>query len=254
MITPTSDRSELEDSVFSMYRSLAIGRNDVCQRCRLSQGEVEVWGPISIYHVGNRFGDDGQRILFAGKTARAAIGEDEEDEVDDTTSWSEGAIRGKGTGAGARRWPYWTYTRAIIEELYGSLDDGWEKVALTNLLKCNLGSRTDTSSPTMKNCCLRDLGVFRREMQIIQPRNIVLYAGRAYDDYLGDLFPEGWRSVRETNRDTTRPCGRKDLPWLEAEVLRDGVLASRVLRTGHPERMNKAEFVRMVVEWLRQSC
>ena len=73
--------------------------------------------------------------------------------------------------------------------LPGAGADGWEKVALTNLLKCNLGSTTDTSSTVMKNFCLRDLGVFRRELQIIQPRKIVLYTGRAYDDYLEDLFP-----------------------------------------------------------------
>jgi hypothetical protein len=243
--------SRLEDSVFRMYGDCAVGRKDVCQRCRQSVGEDKLRGPLSIYQVGKEFTGDDQRILFAGKTARDGIYEHEENGVDDVTAFADRVMSGEFRRAG--RWAYWSYTRAIIEAIFGSAERGWERVALTNMLKCNCSDTVDASTPSMKVCCLRELGAFRREVELIRPRKIVLYAGWSYDEYLEDMFPEGLRNVAGTDRATTRRCGKKDIPWWQAEVWTAGTVKCHVLRTAHPERKKKAEFVPMVVEWLRQS-
>jgi hypothetical protein len=121
-----------------------------------------MWAPCSVGTTG--------AFLFAGKTARGEPGEDQGGVVD-TTRWSSLAIGKRRPRAGS--WAYWAYTRAIIERLYGSLEDGWERVAFTNVVKCNA---VDVTNAVMMNNCLRELGLFRQEIEIIRPRCVVACA------------------------------------------------------------------------------
>jgi hypothetical protein len=107
------------------------------------------------------------------------------------------------------------------------------------------------TSDVMKQNCLLTLGVFRQEIEIVQPRAMVLYVGTGYDCYMGKtLFGERWRDREGSDKGTKVQCGNKAMPWWEGEIQLDGDVTCRVLRTGHPERKNKHDFVKLVVEWL----
>jgi hypothetical protein len=135
--------SPLEERIFRMYDDAGLGRNPTCGECADSALGFKFSGPVSIWHVGKNFGEDGRSIVFVGKTARGRIDDCEAQGVDDTTSWADLAIRGREPKV--RGWAYWAYTRAIIERLYGSLDEGWERVAFTNLVKMQHLPRPSTT-------------------------------------------------------------------------------------------------------------
>jgi hypothetical protein len=207
--------------------------------------------PLSIWHVGENFADDERRILFVGKTARGYVGDEESYPFYDTTAWADEAISGT-EQYGAGSWPYWSYTKEIIERVHGTpIQESWQRVAFTNLMKCNNGTTRDTTPWEMKLRCLRQLRVFKREVEIIEPRTIVYYTGCDYDAFLGDaLFGSDWLDVPGTGQAFAKSCGNKNLPWWEGGIKRKDGTVCRVLRTGHPERKKREAYVRLVVDWL----
>jgi hypothetical protein len=255
--------SNLEEAVFRMYSRIGVraedapDRNQHCQECTesLCGTGFELRGAMEIYHVGNEFGRDPRRILFAGKTARDVIdecGDANSKDPYDPTCWAHRVIQNKEGRAG--KWAFWAYTRSIIRELYGDdLEAGWEQVAMTNVVKCNAVSKDSDgeTNATMRESCLLNLRVFRYELDVIRPNCIVLFLGQHFDNYLGDrLFPGQWKDTVVSKK---VPCGRKELVWWEGEVLEEGKRKHRILRISHPERKKKDEFVRYVVDWLNRS-
>jgi len=239
-------KSAGENEIFALYRELDLWSNPTCRDCRDSVDALV--GPIAVWQVGRHFHEDDYRVLFAGKTARGEpCGEAVGDYVDGT-SWSDEVIANRNL-AGAGRWAYWAYTRAIIESVYGSLEDGWESVAFTNLVKCNASRGIDLSPFVLKRNCLDTMRVFRQEIETIKPKAVVIYSGTSYDDFLGHGLFDKWVDVG-SSRQSRLPCGQKQMPWWEGLgtlSYGDGI---RVLRVGHPERMKKADFVRLVSNWI----
>lgn len=119
-------------------------------------------------------------------------------------------------------------------------------------MKCNNGTDKDTTPFEMKRQCLLELSVFKREVEILRPRAIVFYTGWSYDAFLGEsLFAEEWQDIPGAGRDFMVPCGKKRLPWWEGAVKRDGQTVCRVLRTAHPERKKRSDFVGLISGWLK---
>jgi hypothetical protein len=117
-----------EKRIWDLYSQLNLWTNPVCAKCKSTTGKLS--GPISIWQVGEDYESDAYRLGFIGKTARG--GHEEEEQLAergfiDWTSWTNDAIRDKG-------WHHWSYTRAIIESLFGSVENGWRRVAFTNLV------------------------------------------------------------------------------------------------------------------------
>ena len=86
---------------------------------------------------------------------------------------------------------------------------------------------------------------------IIRPRSIVLYAGERLRRLPPGYVPgrlETSKRRRPTERDAPRAAEGSSV----VERGRNGVWRYRVLRTGHPERKKRVEFIKMVVEWLKQ--
>jgi hypothetical protein len=251
-------RSQLEEKVFAMYKDKQLWGNQHCLDCReaVDPGNEKMEGPVSIWHCGEHFlsESDPYRILFVGKTAVDCPSETQVDGVFDVTGWADEAIMGDNSRA--QRSAYWVYTRAIISNIYNNLDldAAWERIAFTNLLKCNTSTTQDTSPGAMKDYCLRKLGVFAAELRVLRPRTIVIYSGGQYDEYLGEaLFGEGWRDDPDSGREHKIQCGAKSLRWWSGSVVSGELAGCRVLRTDHPERKKKAEYVNFVADWIRTS-
>ena len=46
-------------------------------------------------------------------------------------------------------WPYWRYTRLIAEQMFGGWQQGWDRIALSNIVKVHDGRRDfeETGAP-----------------------------------------------------------------------------------------------------------
>ena len=223
-----------EKSVFDMYGRCGLGTSKQCSSCRKENPGLSK--PISIWHVGDRYSVSEHRVLFVGKAARGSIEQD------------AGSINGvlNGTAVAGQLyhavgWPFWSYTKAIANELYGE-GDAWEKIAMTNMVKCNASETVDTTTGAAKwNCA----GYLRREIELLLPKNIVFYTNAWYDDAVASLFD---RIEDPDRRDV--PCGQKQMHlWSFSGVI--GGHTMRVLRAGHPERMQKADYTGQIIAFIR---
>src|SRR5208283_2377215 len=137
-----------EKAVFDLYRSLKLWANPICTQCR-EAARPDLSGPVGIWQVGTAFADDPYRLVFVGKNARGSIRDNVQEELVnsgfiDATGEADKWIREKWAA-------YWHYTAAVIEQLYGSLQAGWERIAFTNLVKCNNSMDVDTTSTETKS-------------------------------------------------------------------------------------------------------
>lgn len=227
--------NDCENNLLKLYEELHFNENPICQKCRKENPALT--RPIGAWLVGNNFYRNKDRILFVGKNARGEPGETYGD-----FQFTFGDSRDR---LWHKKWPYWSYTRAIAEHLYGN--DSIENIAFTNIVKCNDSYGKDTTSWQAKNYCIGELSVIRKEAAVIRPTHIIFYTSWKYDDYIPKIF-----DTFTTVKSSKILIGKKEMPWLEAY----GSLNKQkinILRIGHPERMKKSDYVSAVCEWVRQA-
>lgn len=223
-----------EKSVFDMYKRCGLGSSEKCSFCR--KENPGLFKPISIWHIGEQYAMSKHRVLFVGKAARGSIEQDASNinSVSDGTALAGQLYHEVG-------WPFWSYTRAIANELYGE-GKGWEEIAMTNMVKCNSSETVDTTRDSVKwNCA----GYLRREIELLMPKNIIFYTNAWYDDAVASLFDK----IENTDhRDV--PCGQKQMHLWSFSGMVNGH-AVRVLRAGHPERMQKADYTSQIIAFIQ---
>jgi hypothetical protein len=52
---------------------LKLGTNPVCTECIEENNQRRISPPISIFHIGENFGNDKYKVLFVGKNARGTL-------------------------------------------------------------------------------------------------------------------------------------------------------------------------------------
>jgi hypothetical protein len=233
-------------SIIQLLHSLNAGKNSICQTCRIENPDIaNAVGPwLSCKQVNH-----GNGIAFVGKVARGDdMGVSVSDKLIDVGSIGINLIK-------ENNWSYWAYTRDIMEKVYGSLDTALLHTSLTNLIKCNNSTTQDTSTSSQANNCIRNNNFIFKELELVSPKAVVFYTGREYDDYILNMKPEAAaRFLDETDRDASISIGQKLLPWWSRKYYAaDGTLLTCFLRIGHPERMNKLQYVEEVANWLKSS-
>jgi len=239
-VTRDTFRSLFEDR-------LHLLQNAACERC-----DAQIRKPLLPWIVGARFLDSAERIMFVGKPHRGLPGELLPSGVIDPTKMVAEYLWDIG-------WPYWSYTREIAEHLYGP--DASDYIAFTNLIKCtNVGaddgssSSADGTSYTMAGCCVSDLGVVWREIEEVRPLTLVFYTYGLFREVLRSVPVAIEGSLREvTPIDHFVACRNKNLGWWERICRTSWTDNLRILVMGHPERMGRAEFVRLLTKWIRPS-
>lgn len=157
----------------------------------------------------------------------------------------------------AKNWPYWRYTRDVAERLYGP--DAHDFIAFTNLIKCtNVGgeagstSAADTTSYRMVQCCVAELGVIWKEIELLRPFNLVFYSYSLFRDVLRSIPVAEEGSLREiTPEGNFVMCRNKRLHWWDRTCRTLWTDNLRILVTGHPERMGRNEYVHLLSTWLK---
>jgi hypothetical protein len=110
----------------------------------------------------------------------------------------------------------------------------------------------DTTSWNTKAKCMDELRVTWRELEILEPRNVICYSGSGYDEFI-DRYTSSFDHVDITDKHHSFLVGKKQMLWWERHCLDRNGRKFRFLRTSHPERKNKPEFVDPLVRWLRNA-
>lgn len=220
-----------EQALLTMYKIRQLGCDKTCKQCR-QQNQLE-WLPTSAWFVGDLFDSDKYKLLFIGKSARGNPGNKNE-------SFSN--VFEDGRKLWNKSWPYWSYTREIVQKLYG--DDSAEHIAFTNIVKCNNSLTGDKTTDSMKQYCITQNGFIKNEINILKPNIIIFYTGYNYDTYIHTIFDKF-----EPTIDSTIANGKVNIPWLETTVQLNGK-NMYLLRTAHPQNKNKEDFVNAIVNWI----
>ena len=235
---------ELEKKVYDEYLHIGIRQCKECQECCKAEllNNGREFYTTGIWVVGDNYPKN--RVLFVGKVARGKGGGKliKNNDIYDCTESSRGLWK--------NNWAYWSYTREICEKVFNK-SESIENIAFTNIIKCNSSDTTDKTTFETKEYCIKKVQVFRKELLQLQPHIIVFYTGKDYDNY---IFEEGciFDTIKSGfDYDNRIPIGRKRVPWLEAEAELDHTHIS-LLRTGHPERLNKSDFVDKVSDWIKK--
>ena len=216
-----------EEEIFKMYDEIKIAKNEICTDCKVIVNDL--YSPVTIWQVGNFFNNDKYKILFVGKNARGPLGNfyDCIKEADKLIDCS---------------WPYWSYTKAIFNKIYPDSEvNAWEKIAFTNIVKCNNSVSVDTTTEKIKENCILKLQVLKREVSILKPNYMVFYTGKDYDHYIQEVF-----NIK-IDASKRKQIGRRQIPWNEFSIYENGHI-TKCLRTAHPERKKKDDFVNSIAE------
>ncbi len=234
--------NRIEQKLLSLYDEMNLGHCEICQKCKKENPNLYPKA-VGCWFVGKAYEEQKKRILFIGKNARGMPAKDYEENQNGKGFLEE--FRYTRDGLWDMSWAYWSYTRAICHELFGSL--GMEAIAFTNMVKCNGSDTVDTTTDSMRNHCIYELRVIKKEIETIQPSHVVCYTGGYYDYWLADLFDK-----LECTEAIHVPIGKKQMPFAEFDATSLGN-SIRVLRIGHPERKQKDAYVSTVVKWVKDN-
>lgn len=231
----------LEEKILSCYNEIGLGTCAVCTHCRIDNPALYSKA-VGMWFVGKFFEEQKNRVLFIGKNARGMPAKEYKENQNSKGFLEE--FRYSRENLINKSWPYWSYTKEISKRLFG--DMAMEAVAFTNMVKCNGSDTIDTTTDSMKDYCIGDLAVVRHEVEIIRPTHIVLYTGTSYDSWLSPVFDK-----IDCFSNTSIEIGKKKMPYGEYRCKLNHERI-RVLRIGHPERMQKEAFVSTVVTWINK--
>ena len=234
--------NEIEKKLISLYDEIGLGTCDICKKCKTDNPGLYSKA-VGCWFVGNEFSNQAKRILFVGKNARGIPAHDYEENQNDKGFLEE--FRYTRDILWNKGWAYWSYTREICKELFGSL--GVEAVAFTNMIKCNGSDSIDTTTDSTKDYCIHELGVIKREIEVIKPTHIICYIGDSYNHWLIDLFDK-----LECMKSTKIPVGKKEITFADFDAVLQG-RKIKVLKIAHPERKKKNAYISAVVNWINNN-
>lgn len=228
---------------------LRLLNNDVCRECR-----PRIPHPLAVWHIGQDFAAASIRILFVGKPHRGIEGG-----IPGGTTLPSGLIDARRLVERELRWkswPYWSYTLDIARIVHGSTAAGWNRIAMTNLVKCTNvchgEDSSDASTLDMTRRCVLEVGVLTAELEILRPTHVIFYTASFFPEVLLSASLGATTSWQDVTNER-RPCGKKLLPWRHRVADTPWASPMNVLITGHPERMNRLEYTNMIADWVARA-
>lgn len=204
--------------------------------------------PVSLWHVGNEFGQTANRVVFVGKTAVNGQELTIRNGVRDASERGRDLFASDFSG-------YWTYTKEIASSWLGiGPMPAIEYVAVTNMVKCNASDgaiRKDQTLDHMRETCADRLGIVWAELEILKPRRVVFMTGENYDEQIGRYLAD-FELKEVTTRSHRIAIGQKQMLWWHRRFGRSSQETCDILRIGHPERLKKEKYVELVAAWLRE--
>ena len=179
----------LAEQMCELYVSRNVGTGGVCATCKEESRKAgnEHIGPVPIYHIGEHYHEDPYRLVFVGSVAygwdeilgdrRLSDPEQCPKIMEDVEERFREIFFHEGT-----QYRYIGALRAIVSKVFGSLESGYSRVAITNIIHCNAGNiRGGVKSHMGYYCAHGDTGLMltKRELDVLKPEHMVSLAGRS---------------------------------------------------------------------------
>jgi len=221
---------------------LDIPNNISCLEC-----DAEYKNPLLPWHIGEKYFSPDGGILFAGKPHRGTPGKARKSGILDARERANELYLKKS-------WAYWSYPKAILTKVYGSSSEGWKYIAFTNIIKCTSTNSTDKTSYLCADKCINNNQVIFEEIRQLKPRKIVLFTWSLHRQLLVNLPIAKENTVMEhTDINHTINCGKKMLGWWSRSFESTWDTNVDILVVGHPERMKKNDYIKLISKWLINS-
>ena len=228
-------------------KSYQIPFNKNCELCDVNK---ELKYPLLPWIVGSKYFETKERIMIIGKPHRGIPGKLLKSMIINPNSKENNCLEWMKNEC---TWAYWSYTKEILKRIYPN-QDVWDFVSFTNIIKCTNtaddGTHIDKTTWKMANQCIKENGIIFKEIEKLKPRTIVFYIFSLFNDFLNE-FPFSNEIIDEKSKHNKITCGQKQLPWWERTIKTNWDSKVRDLVTGHPQRMQKKEFVEKIVAWIQ---
>lgn len=208
---------ETSNEIIDYYINNNVGYSEICLQCRAyakKKGTNIKNGPMPFFHIGKNFNDGNIRPLFIGIVAYGWEGElgntffnstqDErrnnkqhvihsiEDRIDDLF------FHKRKFHADEHRMRFFSYLRSATHDIFGT--EGYSKIALTNLLKCNNGAVRSKDYPLRCfDYCIRSnfAGNLMKDIEILNPSHVILLTKNhnRYYRYLKLIEAKGIKTI-----------------------------------------------------------
>ncbi len=187
---------QLLDNIYDMYITSQIGFNDICNKCREHSNKKNFplkFGPVPIFHVGKDYGKQEKKLLFIGKVAygwgeyglyerwgSAITGDQESKEYLKNTI--EERVKELFINPINK---YFKYLNNSLSEIYGSAQEAYDRIAITNFVHCNDGRVMDfLSQKTRDNCASKTKnGFIHKEIEILKPTHVFVLTKSLKKEY-----------------------------------------------------------------------
>jgi len=228
--------------------------NGDCEGCKVycKEHELEIHGPLSFFNVGNEFENDKYKVVFVGKTHWY-----NSEEVKKLKFFPDSIFRDCRNDCLEMFKTYssrsfWGQLRSITKKLYPnfkSIEELLQKIAITNLTKCNTSKGfRDTTPYALTERCIE---LFEKEIKILNPKHLIFFTGADYDNYLLRLnFGFQNHPLEKTSQTSRREIGNSSPLWWEREYS-DSKRSMKVLRTRHPVIAPRG-FPDEIVGWVKE--
>lgn len=228
---------------------LNIPHNGKCSNC-----DAKYKKPLLPWQIGAKYYTEKGGVFIAGKPHRGDL---KAETTKGIIVKASGVIDGRRLGERLffkeKKWPYWSYTREVLNSIYGTSEESWEHITFTNIVKC---SSTDAGDKTSRLCakqCIIENNVIFKEIELLKPKKILFFTWSMHRDLLYEIpFAKEGTIIEHTSNDYRRKCGAKQLGWWDRTLIANWGSKVDFLVLGHPERMKKVEYVAMVSEWLKK--
>jgi hypothetical protein len=222
-------------------KELDIPNNEICKTCDSSFKQ-----PLLPWNIGEKYFTEKGRIFIAGKPHRGTPG----NLIDNTII--DGRARGKELFL-KKNWPYWNYTKIILNNIFHSSEESWKHIAFSNVVKCTSTNNQDKTSLECAEHCIIHNKVIFKEIELLQPRKVLFFTWHLHRHLFKEIpFAKTTTIIEHTNINFKKDCGAKKLGWWERSFMSTWNTKVDFLIVGHPERMKKEEYVNLITEWLQK--
>ena len=237
----------LETEILQVYNK----NKEKCERCKAycKKHEREMHGPLSYFKVGGQFENNERKIVFVGKTHW--YNKKQVKELNNFNNSIFKDCRNDCLKMFKNDSRFLVYIRKMTEKVYPdakSAEELLERIAITNLTKCNTSEGSDDTTPYyLTNNCIE---LFEKEIELLNPARLIFFTGAVYDDYILKLNFGFINSPieRKSQRNKVK-IGNLQTLWWEREFS-DNKRIMHVLRTRHPVRAPSG-FVDKIVSWIK---
>jgi len=186
--------NELLGKIYEMYSSNLFGQNQICTKCK--EYAQQKWfpltnGPVPIFHIGNDFSKHDKNLLIVGKVAYgwddytdiwSDIFSDNQDSIAYMKNMIEERVEElfyKGITV------YFSFLNQSLTEIFGNIDEAFNRIAITNFVHCNDGSVNDYLRQKNRYYCASKEanGFIHKEIEILNPSHILVLTNSIQGKY-----------------------------------------------------------------------